>query len=122
MCGNQFCRKGDGRGCIGGAGTGTWHQPRGRPFATMPWQMWRDIGLGIGASKDAKKGPQGHSMGMRNGAGDEGHLDSHAHGGDANPDPFPSSTGGQRLRHMRVRGGLRPGTHAPELTRKDPKT
>lgn len=71
--------------------------------------LGRDIGVRTGTSEDAKKGPQDHGVGMKNGAGDEGHLDT-------SPDPFLSSMGRQRLRHMRVRRGAAAG-HAHSRSR-----
>lgn len=71
--------------------------------------LGRDIGVRTGTSEDAKKGPQGHGVGVRNGAGDEGHLDT-------SPDPFLSSTGRQRLRHTRVLRGAAAG-HARSRSR-----
>lgn len=71
--------------------------------------LGRDIGVRTGTSKDAKKGPQDHGVGVRKGAGDEGHLDT-------SPDPFLSSTGRQRLQHTRVRQGAAAG-HAHSRSR-----
>lgn len=71
--------------------------------------LGRDIGVRTGTSKDAKKGPQDHGVGVRNGAGDEGHLDT-------SPDPFLSSRDRQRLQHTRVRRGAAAG-HARSRSR-----
>lgn len=71
--------------------------------------LGRDLGVRTGTSKDATKSPQGHGEDTRNGAGDEGHLDT-------SPDPFLSSTGRQRLRHTRVRRGAAAG-HARSRSR-----